>query len=80
MDLVALVTLCLVSFDPGLMHALAIVESGCQLWSFHGADGAHQSFATPAEAVIAARLLQTDLASIRVGLVGLPTDLLGATA
>ena len=80
MDLVTLVTLCSVAFDPGLMHALVIAESEGKPWSFRSVDGALKSFATAVEAAAAARRSQTNAPLIRVGLTGLPTDLLGVTA
>ncbi|MBL8699446.1 MAG: hypothetical protein JNK67_13805 [Alphaproteobacteria bacterium] len=71
MDLVTLVALCSVTFDPGLMHALVIAESEGKPWSFRGADGVFRSFPTPADAV---RVATDETTVIRIGLTGLAID------
>ena len=71
MDLVTLVALCSVTFDPGLMHALVIAQSEGKPWSFRGADDVLRGFSTPADT---ARAAQTETTTIRIGLTGLAVD------
>lgn len=71
MDLVTLVTLCSVTFDPGVMHALVIAESEGKPWSIRAADGVLRSFPTPEEAV---RAVKAGTTTIRIGLTGLAVD------
>lgn len=71
MDLVTLVALCSVTFDPGLMHALVIAQSDGKPWSFRGDDEVLRSFPTRADAV---RVVAAETTALRVGLTGLAVD------
>lgn len=72
MDLVTLVTLCSLTVDPKLMHALIWHQSGGEPWSFT-VPGEHEPrvYRKPREAVRDANASHTD-DPIRVGLTGLP--------
>ncbi|MEZ5785696.1 MAG: hypothetical protein R3D62_04240 [Xanthobacteraceae bacterium] len=72
MDLVTLVTLCSLSVDPKLMHALIWHQSGGEPWSFTvPGEREPRVYRKPREAVREANALHTD-DPIRVGLTGLP--------
>jgi hypothetical protein len=81
MDLVTLVAMCSISFDPEVMRSLIWRQSQGRPWSFSVAsDTAPQTFDTLREAVASARAAQAGHATIRVGLTGLEVDLKAATA
>jgi hypothetical protein len=74
MDLVTLVTLCSLSVDPKLMHALIWHQSGGEPWSFTVlGEREPRVYRKLREAVREANALHTDR-PIRVGLAGLVTN------
>lgn len=81
MDLVTLVAMCSIGFDPEAMRSLIWQQSHGNPWSFSlPSDAVPRVFGTLREAVAAARAAQTESATIRVGLTGLEVDLEAATA
>lgn len=80
MDLLTLVTVCSIGFEPRAMQALVLEESGGKPFSYRAADGKLRSFATMPAAIGAARRAQGEAPAIRVGLAGLMTNLYGASA
>jgi hypothetical protein len=81
MDLVTLVAMCSISFDPDVMRSLIWRQSQGRPWSFSvTSDTAPQTFDTLRKAAAAARTAQAGHVTIRVGLTGLEVDILAATA
>jgi hypothetical protein len=81
MDLVTLVAMCSIGFDPEVMRSLIWQQSRASPWSFSlAADSAPRVFGTLGAAASAARAQQADSATVRVGLTGLEVDLKAATA
>lgn len=87
MDLLTLVSVCSIAFEPAMMHSLIWHESRGEPWSYR-VPGEALSYAFPSmsEAIEAAREAQFEIqaddrfATIRVGLTGLEVDLEAATA
>ena len=78
-DLVTLVTLCSLSVDPKLMHALVWQQSGGEPWSFIvPGEREPRVYRKLRDAVREVRLLNND-GPIRVGLTGLATNAAAAT-
>jgi hypothetical protein len=78
-DLVTLVTLCSLSVDPKLMHALVWHQSGGEPWSFTlPGEREPRVYRKLRDAVREANALHTDR-PIRVGLAGLVTNASAAT-
>jgi hypothetical protein len=73
MDLTTLVTVCALTVDPKVMHALIWHQSGGEPWAF-SVSGRRESqvLGNVGEALDAARATQPDDVAIRVGLAGLP--------
>ena len=87
MDLLTLVSVCSIAFEPAVMHSLTWHESRGEPWSYRLAgEGLSYTFPSMTEAIDAARQAQSEiqaddrLATIRVGLTGLEVDLEAATA
>jgi hypothetical protein len=81
MDLVTLVAMCSIGFDPEAMRSLIWQQSNGNPWSFSlPNDATPRAFGTLQEAVPAARVAQGEHGTVRVGLTGLEVDLKAATA
>jgi len=81
MDLVTLVAMCSIGFDPGVMRSLIWRQSQGRPWTFSVASAtAPLAFDTLREAAAAARAAQSEHGTVRVGLTGLEVDLKAATA
>lgn len=81
MDLVTLVTACALAVDTKVMHALIWQQSSGEPWSFSvSAESQPRVFPTMQDAIREARAARPDGGRIRVGLTGLSTDALSATA
>jgi hypothetical protein len=81
MDLVMLVAMCSICFDPEVMRSLIWRQSHGRPWSFSVAsDTAPLAFDTLQGAATAARAAQSEHGTVRVGLTGLEVDLKAATA
>lgn len=87
MDLLTLVSVCSIAFEPAVMHSLIWHESRGEPWSYRlAAEGLSYAFPSMTEAIGAARQAQFEIqaddrfATIRVGLTGLEVDLEAATA
>ena len=79
MDLVTLVTLCSLSVDPKLMHALVWQQSGGEPWSFSvRGERELRVYRKLRDAVREVRLLNND-GPIRIGLTGLATNTAAVT-
>ncbi len=73
MDLTTLVTVCALTVDPTVMHALIWHQSGGEPWAFSVSGRREpQVLRNVGEALDAARATRPDDAAIRVGLAGLP--------
>jgi len=72
MDLATLVTVCALTVDPKIMHALIWHQSGGEPWAFSVSGRQPQVLRSAADAVDAARSTRPDDVAIRVGLAGLP--------
>jgi hypothetical protein len=81
MDLTTLVTVCALTADPQLMHALIWHQSGGEPWAF-SVSGRREPLVLPSvnDAVEAARGTRPDDVAIRVGLTGLPATPWSVTA
>ncbi|MEQ1864976.1 MAG: hypothetical protein ABL996_10015 [Micropepsaceae bacterium] len=80
MDLLTLVTVCSIGFEPQVMQALVLAEGEGKPFSYRSTDGKLHSFATMESAISEARRSQKKDPTVRIGLTGLETDLFGATA
>ena len=87
MDLLTLVSVCSIAFEPAVTHSLIWHESRGEPWSYRLAgEGLSYAFPSMTEAIDAARQAQSEVqadnrfATIRVGLTGLEVDLEAATA
>ena len=79
MDLLTLLTVCSLGFDPKLMQGIAIVQSGGTPYVYKMEERITQ-FDGAGEVIAAARARQEEGKKIRIGLMGLDVDLLAATA
>ena len=87
MDLLTLVSVCSIAFEPAVMRSLIWHESRGEPWSYRVArEGVSYAFPSMTEAIEAARQAQFEIqaddrfATIRVGLTGLEVDLEATTA
>ena len=81
MDLTTLVTVCALTVDPKVMHAVIWHQSGGEPWAFSVSGRSEpQVLRNVGEALDAARATQPDDAAIRVGLAGLPATPRSVTA
>src|SRR5215470_13093194 len=81
MELTALVTICALTIDPKVMHALIWHQSGGEPWAFSVSGRREpQVLQNVGDAVDAARATRPDNAAIRVGLTGLPATPRSVTA
>lgn len=87
MDLLTLVSVCSIAFEPAMIHSLIWHESRGEPWSYRvPGEGLDYAFPSMSEAIDAAREAQSEIqaddrfATIRVGLTGLEVDLEAATA
>lgn len=87
MDLLTLVSVCSIAFEPAVMRSLIWHESRGEPWSYRVArEGVSYTFPSMSEAIDAAREAKFDIqaddrfATIRVGLTGLEVGLEAATA
>jgi hypothetical protein len=81
MDLTTLVTVCALTVDPKVMHALIWHQSGGEPWAF-SVSGRHEPLVlrSVSDVIEAARSTLPDDAAIRVGLTGLPATPRSVTA
>jgi hypothetical protein len=80
-DLVTLVAMCSIGFEPEVMRRLIWQQSRGSPWSFSlPNDVTSRAFGTLQEALQAAPAAQAEHGTIRVGLTGLEVDLKAATA
>ena len=87
MDLLTLVSVCSIAFEPAMMHSVIWHESRGEPWSYSvPGQGLGYAFPSMSEAIEAAREAQSEIqtedrfATIRVGLTGLEVDLEAMTA
>jgi hypothetical protein len=81
MDLTTLVTVCALTVDPKVMHALIWHQSGGEPWAFSVSGRREpQVLRNVGEALDAARGTRPDDAAIRIGLAGLPATPRSVTA
>jgi|GEM_PF-2028050 len=80
MDPLSLIAACALDYDPGIVAAIAEVESGLQPYAFRMTDGTLHIFETVDAVIAAARAAQVEGQELRVGLTGLAVDLSVATA
>jgi hypothetical protein len=81
MDLTILVTVCALTVDPKVMHALIWHQSGGEPWAFSVSGRREpQVLRNVGEALDAAHATRPDDAAIRVGLAGLPATPRSVTA
>lgn len=81
MDLVTLITVCALTVEPKLMHALIFEQSGGEPWSFSEAgQGYARVLPTIQDAIREARAVRPEAGLIRIGLAGLPADPRSVTA
>ena len=73
MDLTTLITVCALTVDPKIMHALIWHQSGGEPWAFSvSGQRQPQVLRNLEDAIAAARGIQPENIAIRVGLAGLP--------
>jgi len=77
MDPLALLTLCSVMFDPGVMHALVVAEREDNPRSFRGVDDVLRSLARTA---VVMRVPEAEMTAVRVDLADLAVDPEAASA
>ncbi len=79
MDLLTLLSVCSLGFDPKLMQGIAVVQSGGAPYTYKIGEDIVR-FDDVQDAILSARALQKEGKKIRIGLMGLDIDLLAATA
>ena len=79
MDLLTLLSVCSLGFDPKLMQGIAVVQSGGAPYTYKIGEDVVR-FDDVQGAISSARALQEEGKKIRIGLMGLDIDLLAATA
>jgi hypothetical protein len=72
MDLTTLITACVLTVDPKIMHALIWHQSGGEPWAFSISGQRQPQVLRSVEDAVGSARTQPDNATIRIGLAGLP--------